>query len=131
MKITTSCVTVALAFSLTWAMCEQLANELMQEIDLRRSAKYPYEPVNCTRYIPANWRRWSNEQYQSKDSLAGVLIYAPLEYLIACLRAELTHTNETPPFSLTREPTIEYSIALNEVVSLGFDGQLVTKVQYC
>ena len=51
------------------------------------------------------------------------------EYLFACLSAELRTTNWTDPFSHMYNSTIEYSIALNEVLSLGFDGVLTLRAR--
>lgn len=100
-----------------------------RRFDAAVNAKRAEAAVNCTRYVPDEWRQWmrAHEPLDEPASSGGGKMLAPLEYLFACLQAELPHVNETSPFSLTPSPRIEYEMALHEVVSLGFNGILATK----
>ena len=89
-------------------------------------AKFSQVAVNCTEFIPEDWRLLMLEHEPPNDPTYGMML-APLEYLLQCLHAKLVNMNETAPFSFTARPYIQYNIALNEVVSLGFDGILITK----
>ena len=81
--------------------------------------------TNCTKYIPENWQQWMRdngitEELNNEKTMGS-------EYLLVCLNRELNNVNETSPFSLTDKDNIDYSMSLNEVVSLGFDGILISK----
>lgn len=102
------------AFWLMGAHCDNLKKFY---IDLENSFKQ--KAVNCTRYIPADFRSLT-----VKYNVSGILTS---EYLLACLNAELPKTNRTSPLELGIDPSIKYNFALNEVLSLGFDGLLVLK----
>ena len=81
--------------------------------------------ANCTKYISPNWTQWMREN-EIDYKLREEILFGS-EYLLACLHDQLTNVNETSPFSLIENATLTYDIALTEVVSLGFDGTLVTK----
>lgn len=82
--------------------------------------------LNCSQYIPNTWREWMMLTEPPND-LAGGQMLVLLRSLLSCLHGNLTHMNETAPFALSPYPQILYNIALSEVVSLSFDGILVTK----
>lgn len=84
--------------------------------------------VNCTQYIPNNWREVMMRTQPPRDLADGQMLVL-LKPLLACLHGELTHMNESSPFSLTPRPEILYSMALCEVASLSFEGILVTKAK--
>lgn len=82
--------------------------------------------VNCTSFIPKDMLQIMQSNDPPVHPTYGEMT-VPLEFLLKCLHANLLNVNESSPFSYTLAPTIKYNIALNEVVSLGFDGILVTK----
>lgn len=114
-----------------WLACAQCGNLTTEEFYNELSRKLRQEALNCIPYIPQQWRTWMQEHEPPSDpenTGNGKRHVLPrFEYLSQCLHAELANMNETPPFSLTLHPTIAYGMVLNEVVSLGFDGTLVTK----
>ena len=132
-------------FFIGWTLCcAHCCNLTTEDFYNELSIKLKQEALNCTRYIPQQWKTWMQEHEPPSDpeTVGGVTrdtsqALAGFEYLTRCLHAELAHKNETPPFSLTLHPTIAYNMVLNEVVSLGFDGTLVTKacvfvaMQFC
>lgn len=89
--------------------------------------------TNCTRYIPADILQIMREndpsiefnEYSENSAIFSQMV--PEEYLFACLRKEFKHKNDTSPFSFTNGNVLEYNVALNELVSLSFDGTLITK----
>ena len=83
--------------------------------------------ANCTKYIPEKWQQWMRDNSITKEVDLEQTMGS--EYLLACLNRELENVkvNETSPFSLSDQDNISYSMALNEVVSLGFDGILISK----
>ena len=81
--------------------------------------------ANCTKYIPEKWQQWMRDNSITKE--LNNMQKMGSDYLLACLNRERENVNETSPFSLTENDEIYYSIALNEVVSLGFDGTLISK----
>ena len=83
--------------------------------------------ANCTKYIPEKSQQWMRDHGITKKLDDWKTIGS--EYLLACLNRELENVivNETSPFSLTEKDNIQYSMSLNEVVSLGFDGILISK----
>ena len=79
--------------------------------------------VNCTGYIPEEWKQLMLEHHPSflyKN-------FVPNEYLLACLNAQFPLVKNSPPFSLVSRPEISYNVGFNQVVSLGFDGILTIK----
>lgn len=90
--------------------------------------KLSEEAANCTSYIPEKWIQLMRE-YQPRDKKTHHLHHVPEEYLIACLRREFRQKNDSSPFSMSIGGSISYNIAINEVVSLGFDGIFVTKAR--
>lgn len=88
----------------------------------------PHAALNCTTYVQTDVRQWMSDHKPGTHKKSGSPMNAPLEFVVACLRGELKHVNETSPFWIRPDPVIEYNMALNEVTSLGFDGVLVTKV---
>ena len=85
--------------------------------------------LNCTNFITPSWRKWM-KLTDPPDDLAGGQMLVLLKSLLSCLHWNLKLMNETSPFALTPQPQILYNVALNEVVSLSFDGILITKVLY-
>lgn len=77
---------------------------------------------NCTKYIPKDLRKLLRNAEPPNDENLVLL-----ESLLRCLHKSLRHMNESSPFALTQYPQILYNIALNEVVSLNFDGILAIK----
>ena len=122
-----------------WLACARCVNLTTDEFYNELSRKLRQDALNCTQYIPQQWRKWMQEhEPPSGPDTAGnenkrhVSLLAGFEYLSQCLHAELSNQNETPPFSLMLRLTINYSMVLNKVVSLGFDGTLVTKAcKFC
>lgn len=128
-----NCLFNILALSLSIAHCEKYAidgNNLDSHtsVDVAINATFAQETVNCSRYIPAKWIKLMQE-YEPNDTITGHLHHVPEEFLIECLREELKYKNESSPFSFLLGGVILYNIAINEVVSLGFDGILVTKAR--
>ena len=95
--------------------------QLYSELDkyLRKNA------LNCTKYIPEKLQQWMRD-HGITEEIDGQYIIGS-EYLLPCLNRELGNVNETSPFSLRENSEISYSMALNEIVSLGFDGILISK----
>ena len=85
--------------------------------------------ANCTKYIPEKGQQWMRDNGITEQLNKERAQTMWSEYLLACLNRELENAivNETSPFSLTENDTIQYSMSLNEVVSLGFDGILISK----
>lgn len=81
--------------------------------------------INCSRYIPDFWRTIMLKNEPPEE-------FVPQQYLYECLRAEIQNVNTTSPFWFTARNSsyIKYYIALNEVLSLDFDGILVTKARH-
>ena len=88
------------------------------------SAKLGQEALNCTYSIPEGWLKVMLAHEPPNDPTGGEML---VEYLLACLHKNRNLVNEASPFSLSPLPHIFYDISLNQVVSLGFDGTLVTK----
>ena len=78
--------------------------------------------ANCTPYISPYFRLIMNERLEPPRYMN-----VPSEYLDACLRANLPKTNSSAPFQYWQTSSLAYNIAINEVVSLDFDGNLQTK----
>lgn len=116
-------------FFVTRAFCSQVANKSIKGFFTAADAELAKGAVNCTRFIPANWRQLLQE-HNPDGPTSGQLLRVPEDYLLACLRAELKQKNGTSPFSFTPRNHISYNIALKEVVSLDFDGILVTQVRH-
>lgn len=115
-------IAISLAQLLSGSQCNETTNGSTNDVDKDIEEKLLRDIINCTRYIPADFLQI---MYKHQSTLEIV----PYDYQIACLQAELRHKNETPPFDLRKESTIKYNIALNELVSLGFDGTLITKAR--
>ena len=79
--------------------------------------------VNCTGYIPEEWKQFMREHHPVNNYRN----FVPNEYLLACLTAQFPLVKNTPPFSLASSPQISYNVGLNQVVSLGYDGILTIK----
>lgn len=96
-------------------------------IDFFPAAKEMFEKkaVNCTESIQPHWRELMQKSVHYKNG--GFTL---VKSLSECLHGKLIHVNETAPFPLVENPLILYDIMLNQVVSLGFDGTLITKVLY-
>lgn len=88
-------------------------------------AKLEQDAANCTKYIPSDWIQWMQVNNIPKDISDELTMGS--EELFLCLHGEILNVNYTSPFELTDKDEIKYSMTLNEVVSLGFDGILVTK----
>lgn len=82
--------------------------------------------LNCTNSIPHNLLQMMRVHEPPFDSTGGQML---AEYLQSCLQKNIV-SMQTPPFSLTDKPRILYNIALNQVVSLGFDGTLQAKARH-
>lgn len=112
---------------------DTVANQSTNDYYKRAVEKLREEAINCSKYIPSAWRQIMQNSEPPFDPISNRKEYVPQQYLFDCLRAELRHMDEASPFSLAArnsdESRIEYNIALNEVVSLGFDGTLVTKAR--
>ena len=83
--------------------------------------------LNCTSSIPDSLRELMHMHEPPNDSTGGQIL---AEYLIACLHQRLPRRTERSPFSHVAQPQINYDITLNQVVSLGFDGTLITKARH-
>lgn len=122
-----------LLFSIGWALwvsvvhCEKSANNSTTSLDDAINKKLSEEAANCSSYIPEKWIQLMRDN-QPNDPISHHMHHVPEEYLIACLHGEVRHKNGSSPFSTSLGGTIQYNIAINEVVSLGFDGIFVTKV---
>lgn len=99
----------------------------MTKFDKAVAAMRKNATANCTKYIPDNMQKLMKEYNPPEDPVSGQKMLVPTEYLHACLYAELPHVLDSSPFTLVSRPLIRYNIGLNHVVSLGFDGVLVTK----
>ena len=84
--------------------------------------------VNCSSFIPDSMRELMSKHEPPDDPTGGQML---VEYLLACLHRSLVRMNEASPFALSARPQILYDVVLNQVVSLGFDGTLVTKAGFC
>ena len=123
-------VSIGLAFWLTGVLCDRVINKSNNDNDFYAAvnAKRAQDAANCSQYIPNDWQQWMRNHEPPTDT-NGDQMLAPLQYLLECLRATLVHVNGTSPFSLIPHPHILYNMALNEVLSFGFDGTLVTKAR--
>lgn len=110
--------------------CVQMANQWTHEYYIDAEEHLSQEALNCARYIPSGWRQLMLRHEKTMNQLRDNRECVPQQYLFTCLQVELRQMNETSPFSFTspNATRIEY-MALNEVVSLGFDGSLVTKAR--
>ena len=88
------------------------------------STKQTLAALNCTSSIPASLSELMHMHEPPNDPTGGQVL---AEYLLACLHQRLPRRNERSPFSHVAQPQINYDITLNQVVSLGFDGTLITK----
>lgn len=115
-----------LALCLTLAYRVQSVDQIRNDFYEAADAKLKEDAINCTRYIPEDWQKLMRE-HKPPLYKSGRLLYVPEEYLFDCLKAEFKNKNRTSPFSFSKDDNIEYSIVLNEVMSLSFDGLLVTQ----
>lgn len=106
-----------------WKITETFADNFKIEVN----RMFEQTATNCTPYIAQNFLSLLVKyEYQILNGTDTVM-HVPDEYLIDCLRAELPKTNWTSPFRFAPNASMQYNIAINEVLSLGFDGVLVTK----
>lgn len=127
-------ILIVCALSLAVSHCNAtLANHWTSGNDYNFDARRQLSKnvINCSSYIPDYWRQIMLKNEPPTDPTSGMEEFVPQQYLYACLQAELRHVNATSPFSFTARDSsfIKYNIALNEVVSLGFDGTLVTRAR--
>lgn len=112
-----------------WLMavcCVRAANQSKNDFYAVANAKLARDATNCTRYIPSDWRQLMRE-HEPETSTTDEQPVVPEEYLYACLHDDKKNMNETAPFSFAQYSFIRYNMAINDVLSLGFDGTLITK----
>lgn len=117
-------VLVQLAILLIGTLCGSALSQTLNDFYSEINQKHSKAALNCSNKIPEDWRELMRTREPPND-MAGNHIMA--EYLLSCLHERLVFINETSPFSYTPEPQILYDIILNQMVSLSFDGTLVTK----
>lgn len=108
------------------ALCDRAANKSIKDFFAAANLELEQSAVNCTSYIPARWRQLMQE-HEPADPSSGHQLDVSEEYLVECLHGELKRKNRTSPFSYSPRNYLLYNIVLREVVSLGFDGILLTQ----
>lgn len=122
------CVAIALCWcGLACVGCAMADTQQQEraEWDDKVGRKRAQAAVNCTRFIPAHWRRWMSENEPFNDERAG-LMRVPFEYLLACLRSEFNGVNDTSPFSLVAKPLVRYKYAMRHCLLIS----RITILQY-
>ena len=109
---------------LTLVHCNGDTNQSSKSFYTAVNEQLEKSAVNCSRFIPDGMQELMSEYEPPDDSTGGQML---VEYLLLCLHRRLVRMNEASPFALTASPQILYDLVLNQVVSLGFDGKLVTK----
>ena len=70
-------------------------------------------------------------EHEPPDDVDSEEMHLFLKPLLTCLHNEqLPGVNDTSPFPLVASPLILYNVALNEVLSLSFDGIIAVKALY-
>ena len=88
-------------------------------------ALFGYSSVNCTGYIPST--AYAVMQKWEATALSNYMYSVPEGYLACCLHG-ITYDNDISPFAFTLNAKFQASFAMNDFVSLDFDGNLETKM---